>query len=163
MGQLVRRLPLPRWTLPAGLAAVLALTGTAWGYWSAGGAGASSPRTGSMQAVSIAALTGGDAPGSSLLPGAPAADVILRMANPNAFPVHVASIASAGPITADTGHPGCTTTGVTFTPPANPAITVPANATLLVDLPAAASMDTSASPGCQGATFRIPVTAGARA
>ena len=128
-----------RWILPACLAVGLALAGgVAWAYWTAPGAGTASATSGSMQTVAVTALVGGDTPGSTLLPGGAAADVILRVSNPNAFPVQVATIAAAGAITADAGHTACTTTGVTFTPPASLAISVPRNATVLVDLPAAA-------------------------
>jgi hypothetical protein len=110
-----------------------------------------------MQTVTVSALVGGDTPSSRLYPGGPAADVILRVNNPNAFTVQVFSVAANGGITADVSHAGCTTTGVTFTPPSNPSITVPAGSSL-VHLSGAASMSTASVSGCQGATFSIPVT-----
>jgi hypothetical protein len=36
--------------------------------------------------------------------------------------------------------------------------TIPASSTTTIDLKGAASMDTTSSDGCQGATFSIPVT-----
>jgi hypothetical protein len=146
-----------------GLAALAALVaGTAaFAHWSAGGAGAGVGASGTMQTVTVAALAGGDAPASALVPGGPAAEVILRLTNPNAVAVQVYSVAANGAITADASHSACTTTGVTFTPPASPispTVTVPANSTVVVRLAGAASMATTSLSACQGATFRIPVT-----
>jgi hypothetical protein len=82
----------------------------------------------------------------------------MRLTNPNTVSVQVVGVTANGTITADAGHAGCTTTGVTFTPPSNPNITVPASGSALVHLAAAASMSTASVSGCQGATFGIPVT-----
>jgi hypothetical protein len=149
--------------LVGGLVLVTALGGTgAWAYWSAGGSGAHVAGTGSIQPVAVTALVSGDQAGSALLPGGPAAGVVLRVHNANPFPVRLTGVTASGPITADAGHPGCTTTGVTFLPPTDPDIAVPASGSLLVELPAAASMASSSSAGCQGAVFTIPVTVTAR-
>jgi len=121
------------------------------------GTGQGSATTGTMQTVTVAAFVGGDTPSSALSPGGPVADVILRATNPNAFSVMVDSITGGGPITADPGHAGCTTTGVTFTAPVSPDITLPPGSTLL-HLAGAAAMDATSLPACQGATFHIPVT-----
>ena len=87
------------------------------------------------------------------------ADVMLRVTNPNGAAVQIYSVTGNGPITADAGHSGCTTTGVSFTAPATPVgISLTANSTTLVHLPNAASMSTASLSACQGATFRIPVT-----
>ena len=142
--------------LPAGAAAT---------RWTASGSGTGVAATGTLQTVTVAALVGGDSLASVLGPGGPAAEVILRVTNPNATAVQVYSVSAAGAITADAGHAACTTTGVTFTPPASPitpTVTVPPNSTLLVRLPGAASMSTASLSACQGATFRIPVTMTAR-
>jgi hypothetical protein len=159
----MRRLPLARRLVAGGVALAAALAGTAaWAYWTAAGTGTGSAGSGTMQAVTVTALVAGDQPGSALLPGGLAADVVLRVHNPNPYPVQLTAVTAAGVVTADAAHPGCTTTGVTFLPPAAPQLTVAAASTLLVDLPAAASMATSAPSGCQGATFSIPVTVTAR-
>jgi hypothetical protein len=159
----LRRLVAPRRLVAGGIALAAGLAGSAaWGYWTAAGAGTGSAGSGSMQAVTVAALVVGDRPESALLPGGAAADVLLRVHNPNAYPVQVSAVAAAGAVTADAAHPACTSTGVTFLPPADPQLTIAAISTLLVDLPAAASMAASASAACQGATFSIPVTVTAR-
>ncbi len=143
----------------AAAAAVAALAVTAVGalaYWRTSGSGSGSAATGTPQAVTVVAFAGGDAPTSSLQPGG-TADVILRLSNPNAYAVTLISVSGNGAITADSGHTGCTTTGVTFTNQSGLSITVP-NGSSLVHLPGAASMGTTSSSGCQGATFSIPVT-----
>lgn len=137
----------------AGLGAV-----TVFAFWSTGGSGSGSGTGGAMQPVTVAALAGGDAPNVTLLPGGPAADVILRISNPNAFAVTLVSVAGDGAITADLGHSSCTTMGVTFTNQASLSVTIPASSSaFFVDLPAAASMHSTSSNGCQGAIFSIPV------
>ena len=103
-------------------------------------------------------FTGADSPAATLIPGG-TADVIMRVTNPNASAVQIYSVAANGQITADGGHPACTTTGVSFVPPAAPVgVSVAANSTQLVHLPGAASMSTAAMSACQGATFHVPVT-----
>ena len=144
---------------------VLLSGGVASAHWLASGAGSGTASTGTLQTVTVAALVGGDDPASALLPGGPAAEVILRVTNPNASAVQVYGVAANGTITADSGHSGCTTTGVTFTAPSSPispTVTVPANSTVLVRLAGAASMSTSSLSACQGATFHIPLTLTAR-
>jgi hypothetical protein len=143
------------------VAAVLVLTSlsatAAFAYVQATGSASGTGSVGTMQTVTVTAFVGGDTPSSSLYPGGPAADVILRVNNPNSFTVHVTSIAGNGAITADASHSGCTTTGVTYTAPSNPSITLNSGSTL-VHLAGAASMSTASLSACQGATFNIPVT-----
>jgi hypothetical protein len=94
-----------------------------------------------------------------LLPAGPAADVTIKVNNPNSFAVTITNVAGNGPITPDTGHPSCTTTGVTFTNQTGLSDTVPANSTNdSIDLAGTASMSANSLSGCQGATFTIPLT-----
>lgn len=147
-----------RWTA----AALVALTGVVGGgvahaFWSVGGSGSGSATNGNLQLVTLEALAGADVPAAGLVPGG-TTDVYLRVHNPNSVPVQVYSVSSNGPVTADGDHPGCTTTGVTFTAPAAPiGTTVDAGTTEVVLLADAASMDNSSSSACQGATFHLPV------
>lgn len=139
---------------------VLGGAGSAYAYWSATGLGNGASVNGTMQNVTVDALVPGDTLQSSLVPGG-TADVLLRATNPNPHPVTIYGIAANGPISADTSHNGCTTTGVTFTPPAaplNPPITIAANTSILVTLQGAASMGATSVSACQGAQFAIPVT-----
>ena len=138
--------------------------GAAYAYWASTGAGTGAATNGTMATVTVEALVAGDSPQGTLVPGG-TADVAVRAQNPNNFPVKVYAIRGNGAATADANHPGCTTTGVTFVDPAAPlapTVTIPANSSVLIALPAAAAMSTASSSGCQGATFSLPVTLEAR-
>jgi hypothetical protein len=142
---------------------LLAGGGTAYAYWATTGTGTGAAAAATMHAVTVDAFVAGDSNRTSLVPGG-TADVILRTSNPNAFAVQLYSAAPNGAVTADAAHAGCTTTGVSFTAPVAPlaSVTIPANSSLLVSLPGAASMSTQSQSACQGATFRVPVTVEAR-
>ena len=142
---------------------VTAGAGTGYAFWSVAGGGSGSAAAGTMQAVSVDALVAGDNPGTALIPGG-SADVVLRLTNPNPYPVQVYSVTANGSAAADAAHPACTTTGVRFTgaSPLSPATYVGANSSALITLPGAATMDTSSLAACQGATFSVPVTAEVR-
>lgn len=139
------------------LLTMLASAGAARAYFSSHGSGMGHGSTGTMQTVTVSAYAG-EAFNSQLYPGGPAADVVLKVTNPNNFAVTVTSVvAGTGPITADGGHPGCTTTGVTFNAPGSVSLGVLANTTSTFHLAGSASMNTSSSNSCQGAKFSIPV------
>ena len=146
-------------------AATLALcllggAGSAYAYWAAAGSGNGSAANGTLQTVAVEALVPGDTLQTSLIPGG-TADVLLRASNPNPFPMTVHGFAANGAVTADAAHAGCTTTGVTFTPPdaaVSPPVVIPANSSILLTLPGAASMDVASHSACQGAQFSVPVT-----
>lgn len=128
------------------------------------GSGSGSAAAGTMQAVAVDALVAGDGPRATLVPGG-TADVVLRLTNPNPYAVQVYRVSPNGPATADSAHPGGTTTGVTFTEtaaPLSPATFVAANSSTLLTLPGSAAMDTTSLAACQGATFHLPVTAEVR-
>jgi hypothetical protein len=145
-----------RWIVAAFGGFVAFTGGAAFAFVSASGSGTGAAAAGTMQTVTVTAFVGGDAPTSKLYPGGPAADVILRVNNPNSFSVQLTAISANGAITADASHSGCTTTGVTFTPPASPNIAVPAGSSL-IHLSGSASMSTASLSACQGATFSIPI------
>ncbi|MBT2567162.1 hypothetical protein J7I84_11775 [Arthrobacter sp. ISL-85] len=143
---------------------VTAGAGTAYAFWSGTGAGSGSATAATMQTVTVDALVAGDNPKTALFPGG-SADVVLRLTNPNPYPVQVYSVTANGPAMADAAHSGCTTTGVSFRGPAaplSPATYVAANSSALVTLTGAAAMDTTSLAACQGATFSVPVTAEVR-
>lgn len=138
--------------------------GTAYAYWATGGSGSGSAAGGDMQTVTVDALVPGDTPASTLVPGG-TADVVLRVTNPNPYSVQVYSVTGNGTVTADTAHPACTTTGVTFAGspgPLSPAVSIAANSSALVTLPGAAGMNATSQSACQGATFHLPVTLAVR-
>jgi hypothetical protein len=141
----------PAVCVAAGLA-----SGAAYAYFTGSGAGTGSASVGTMQSVTISTAT--VSPSTPLMPGG-SGDVTLEVTNPNGVAVTLVSVTGAGgAIAADGGHPGCTTTGVTFTSQTGLSTSIPADSTTEVDLPGAAAMSTASSPGCQGATFSIPVT-----
>ena len=136
-----------------GIVAGLMASGIAWAAWTADGTG-----NGYAKATTAQALTTDDVSATTvgqLYPGG-SGDVKLTINNPNPYPVQVTSISGNGTITADSGHSGCTTTGVSF---ANQTGTwnVAANNELAVTLTGAASMSNASLNACQGATFTIPV------
>ncbi|MEO5316814.1 hypothetical protein PV772_22300 [Pseudarthrobacter sp. CC12] len=150
----------------AALAGILVSVGagTAYAFWSGTGAGSGSAAAGTLQAVTVDALIAADNPKAALYPGG-SADVVLRLTNPNPYPVQVYSVTGNGLARADAAHPGCTTTGVRFTgtaAPLTPATYVAANSSALITLPGAATMDTTSLAACQGTTFSVPVTAEVR-
>lgn len=147
----------PKTAIMACLAVIafLGLGGIAWAYFTSQGSGTASASTGSLQGITIQAATG--TVSTPLIPGG-TGDVILQIKNTNSYAVTLISVVGNGTITADAGHSGCTTTGVTFTGQTSLTTNIPANATTPVDLSGAASMSNSSSNGCQGATFSIPVT-----
>lgn len=138
----------------AGLATVLCGAGVAWAYWSTGGTGSGGASAGNLT-INVTALQADDANQASLVPGG-TSDVILRVDNPNSFPVHVTSISGSG---APVASNGCTPTGVTFSSPADysSAQFTLAPGSNLIRLAGAASMSTQSASACQGATFTVPV------
>lgn len=151
----------------AATVAVLSLVlgvGSAYAYWSTIGIGSGSAASASMQTVTVDAFVAGDSPATTLIPGG-TAEVIVRASNPNAFAVQVYSFASNGTPTADASHPLCSTTGVTFNAPVaplTPTVSIPANSSILITLPGAASMSAASQSSCQGAVFHLPVTMAVR-
>jgi hypothetical protein len=148
--------------VPAVLLMVLG-AGAAYAYWT-NGAGSGSATAATMQTVTVDAFVSGDNPQSTLVPGG-TADVILRVTNSNPYAVQVYSVSPNGPATADGAHPGCITTGVTFSgtgSPVSPATFIAANSTALLTLPGTAAMDATSQSACQGATFHLPVTLAVR-
>ncbi|MFE4198682.1 hypothetical protein ACFRJ9_22770 [Paenarthrobacter sp. NPDC056912] len=136
---------------------ILGGAGSAYAYWASTGIGSGAAANGTMQTVTVDALIAGDTPQNSLIPGG-TADVVLRASNPNPYVVTVIGVAANGAVTADAGHAGCTTTGVTFTPLLPQPVTIQPNSSVLFTFPGAASMSTASLSACQGAQFRVPVT-----
>lgn len=145
-----------------GIAVAIALGGPAYAAFSARGQGTDTAASSTLLAVTVAALTGGDAPSTTLQPGGQA-DVVLRVSNPNSFAVTLVSVTPNGTVTASGGSGTCTSTGVTFAGVSGLSTTIAAAGTTLVHLASAANMSTSSTTGCQGATFSIPVSITVRA
>jgi hypothetical protein len=138
------------------LSATVAIVGTgvAFAAWNATGSGSAYTKATSAQALSTVDVSAQAA--GQLYPGG-TGDVIVKLHNPNPYPVLITSIAGNGPITASGGLGTCTTTGVTFTSQAG-SWDVAANSDAQFTLTGAAHMSNASDDGCQGALFTIPVT-----
>ncbi len=152
----IRRGPVASFLASVAVACSLALGGVAYAWLSSSASAAVTATTAGLSAVTVSALSGGDAPLGQLQPGG-TADVVLRVTNPNAYPVTLVGVTANGTVTSSGGIGSCTTTGVALVAQSGLNVAITASGTTLVDLPGAASMSESSSSGCQGATFAIPV------
>ena len=145
--------PTKKFVVAGGLVAGLLASGVAWAAWTADGTG-----NGYAKATTAEVLTTDDVSATTvaqLYPGG-TGDVKLTINNTNDYPVRVTSIAGNGTIVADSGHAGCTTTGVSFADQTG-TWDVAANSETAVTLTGATSMSNASLNACQGATFTIPV------
>jgi hypothetical protein len=148
--------------LGATLLALVAV-GLVYAAWITSGSGSVYAKAGTSQALST--LDASASTTATLYPGS-TGDVVLKVSNPNAFPVRVTGVSLNGTnasIAADAGHSGCTTTGVSFTNATGLTVDVPAkagatNGSVEATLSGAAAMSNASVDACQGATFTIPVT-----
>jgi hypothetical protein len=147
---------------------VLGIVGLVYAAWTSSGTG-----NGYAKATTAQALTTVDVSASTTATLYPGADgnVLLKIHNPNPYPVQVTSVTGNGTITADAGHSICGQdgshpTGVNYTDQTGQTINVPASGTdtgdgngnKQVTLGGAAHMSNASDNGCQGATFTIPVS-----
>ena len=142
------------------IAAVMAAVGLVYAAWTTNGTGNAYAKAGTAAAISTVDVSASTT--ATLYPGV-SGDVLIKLDNPNPYPVTVTAISGNGTITADSGHSGCTTTGVTFTNQTSLSLTIPASSggtdgVLQSTLSGAASMSNASLNACQGATFTIPVT-----
>ena len=136
-----------------------AVSGVSAAFWPGGGSGTGSAGTATnLTGVTVQAVTVGDSPATTLLPGG-SAEAIVKVANTNGFPVTVTSVSLIGSVTAANG---CTPTGVTFTDQAGAWVVPAGSAGTLLHLPGAVQMNATSASACQGTTFNIPVTVVAR-
>jgi hypothetical protein len=135
---------------------VLGVVGLVYAAWTTNGNGSGYAKAGSSQpltTVDVSATTT-----ATLYPGA-TGDVLLKVNNPNSYPVRVTDVTGNGAIAVDSAHAaGCVTTGVTFVNQTGKTIDIAANSQTQVTLTGAAKMTNASDNGCQGATFTIPVT-----
>ena len=134
----------------------LAAVGLVYAAWTTNGSGSGYAKAGSAQALTTVDVSASTS--ATLYPGGPAGDVSIRISNPNSFPVTVTGVSGNGSISADAGHAGCTTTGVSFSDQTGLSISVPASGQTTATLSGAATMSNASLNACQGATFTIPVT-----
>lgn len=142
--------------------AVLSTAGLVFAAWLTSGSGSGYAKAGTSQALSTVDVSASTT--ATLYPSS-TGDVLLRVSNPNPFPVRVTGVSLNGTnanISADAGHAACTTTGVSFTNQTGLTIDVPAkvggtNGATTATLTGAAAMSNASLDACQGATFTIPV------
>ena len=137
-----------------------ALVGLVYAAWTTNGTGNAYSKAGTAQTLSTVDVSASTS--ATLYPGV-SGDVLVKIDNPNPYAVTVTAVTGNGTITADAGHSGCTTTGVTFTNQSSLSLSVPAKSggvdgVLQTTLTGAASMSNASLNACQGATFTIPVT-----
>jgi hypothetical protein len=144
--------------LPAAFLVILAVpvSGVAYAYWGGSGSGAGSATTGAAQLVTLSPGVAG----VKLYPGGQT-NVPLTVANPNAFSVHIGSLALDTRGIVVTGGSGCTVdlakltlsgltnNGIGWTLPAN-------NSSVTLTM----VMGTDAANACQNASFTIYLKAG---
>ncbi|GIV00567.1 MAG: hypothetical protein KatS3mg014_2182 [Actinomycetota bacterium] len=131
---------------------LLFAAGIAFAAWTATGTGSGYAKATTAQpltTVDVSATTP-----ATLYPGA-TGDVLLRINNPNPYPVVVNDVTGNGAITAS--NPSCNVASVTFTDQTGLSLNVPASSAATFTLSGAVQMSTAANDDCQGATFTIPV------
>jgi hypothetical protein len=149
-----------KYTRPAAvLSTVLILAagaGIAVAAWNASGSGSGYAKAGTSVALTTVDVSATVT--ASLYPGA-TGDVVVKIANPNSYPVTVTAVAGSGAITASGGAGTCTTTGVTFTDQTGLSLAVPAgSAGTSFTLTGSAAMSNASQDGCRNAVFTVPVS-----
>jgi hypothetical protein len=149
--------------LGATLMTAIGGTGAAWAWSIIGHGGNAVAHAAAVKDLTVSA---GPNPVTGLYPTG-SVDLVVTVANDNAFPVRVTSLAvDRGSITADSAHAnnGCAwtaaqrwvwTTKITYVPPTSNN-TVPPHNRLVLSFANAITMDTAASAACVGAEFAIP-------
>lgn len=147
--------------------ALLAVSGTAFAFWAAGGGGTGTAGTEATLRVTLSP----GVPTGQLYPGG-TADVVLTISNPNAATVRIGSLAldeaqGTGGFSVDNDHAACDLSVLAFTTATNgPAgWSVPGAAsgtpgTSAATLSDALSMSVDAADACQGAELTVHVAAG---
>jgi hypothetical protein len=150
------RAPRPPFAVVA-LVALLALSAiaaaSAYGWWSTSGVGEGSSATYSVVALTTTAST----PSGTTLVPAGSAPLVVTATNPNPMLVVVTAVEldPDRPVGVTGGVGACVAPPLTVD--ASTSLTLAAGSTTTLTVPAAVSLGASASSGCQGATFTIPV------
>lgn len=152
MARSVSRRLTRRGTLLATLLGLLTAAGIAFAAWTATGTGSGYAKATTAQARTTVDVSASTA--ATLAPGA-TGDVLLRIDNPNPYPVVVTDVTGNGSITASNGS--CNVASVTLTDQTCLSLNVPAGSAATFTLSGAVQMSAGANHNCQGATFTIPV------
>lgn len=127
----------------------------AFAAWTTNGSGDGYARAQSSQAlttVDVSASTVAD-----LYPGA-TGDLLLRIANPNPYPVRVTGVSGNGAITSNAGAACTGSTGVTFADQTGLTLDIAANGAATFTLADSVAMGNTSHTSCQGAVFTVPVS-----
>ncbi|WP_439380019.1 hypothetical protein [Amycolatopsis lexingtonensis] len=127
--------------------------GIAVAAWTSSGSGTAGAKAGTASAPSTGTVDASALTTGLLYPGVSGA-ALIRISNPNPYPVKVSSITGNGTPTATGGCPGAAVSWVAQQPNAP----LDAGATSTLTLTGAVSMLPTADDSCQGAVFTIPVT-----
>lgn len=133
-------------------------SGIAYAYWTTQGTGSGNATTGTLQTVTIDAVSFPTASAVRLYPGGPTTPVSITVTNPNSFPVTVSSL-THGSITSEKA--GCSGSNAEVTLD----LTGLQNSTIASgtqSLTANASMGVASASPCQGATFSSSFNLGVR-
>jgi hypothetical protein len=142
-------------TIGALFAGAMLAGSIAFAAWTATGSGSGYAKADVAQALTTVDVSASTA--ATLYPGA-TGDVLVRISNPNPYPVIVTDVAGSGVIDSDTTAACDAATGVTFSDQTGLNVAVPAGGATTVTLSGSAQMDNSSHNTCQGAVFTIPVT-----
>jgi hypothetical protein len=134
---------------------VLGVVGFVYAAWTSSGTGSGYAKAGSAQVLTTVDVSASTA--ATLYPGVDG-DLLIKINNPNPYPVRVTDVTGNGTITADSGHATCVTTGVTFTNQTGKTIDIAASSQTQTTLTGAVHMSNASDNGCQGATFTVPVS-----
>lgn len=158
-----------RLMMVAAATAVVVVTGLVYAAWTTNGSGSGYAKAGTSSPLSTVDVSASTS--ATLYPGGNG-DVLIKISNPNPYPVRVTDISLNGTnsdIAADSTHAsaGCNNTspnatGVSFSDQTGLSIDIPAksggvNGSTQTTLNNAASMSNASANACQGATFTIPV------
>ncbi len=145
-----------------GLVAVVAAlgvgSGIAMAVWSVSGSGSGAGAGTVAQSVVVTPVTPSGA-NASLYPGGPAGPVFFNIQNPNPYAVTITSVAWGTPTSTSTGTCANTNISLDAGAPTSVSISVPAASTASnVQINGVLDLAHSASNGCQGVAFDIPLT-----
>jgi hypothetical protein len=129
--------------------------GVAYAAWSVSGTGTAATKASSASALTTLD-TSADVEGQ-LYPGGNG-DLVLKISNPNKFPVKVTTVTlKDADITSDKAGCSGAATGLTVTLPSTVDIAIGAEASASHTFVGAVSMSNASVDNCQGATFAVPL------
>lgn len=134
---------------------MMAVAGVAYAVWTASGTGQGYAKAGTAQALTTVDVSASTT--ATLYPSG-TGNVILRINNPNPYPVRVTSVSGNGTVTSDKGAACDASTGVTFTNQTGLTLDVLGSSAATFTLNGAAAMSNASDNSCQGAVFTIPVS-----